>query len=54
MKDMKEKLRKLISEEITSIMMEASGRAGGLLNPKDFDPIDPEVHITGYGTNIIS
>ena len=47
---MKEKLRKLISEEITSIMMEASGRAGGLLNPKDFDPIDPEVHITGYGT----
>jgi len=31
-------------------MMEASGRAGGLLNPKDFDPVDPEVHITGYGT----
>lgn len=50
MKDLKEKLRNLISEEITSVMMEASGRAGGLLNPKDFDPIDPEVHIAGYGT----
>jgi len=50
MKDLKEKLRNLISEEIASVMMEASGRAGGLLNPKDFDPIDPEVHITGYGT----
>ena len=43
-------IRNLISEEIASVMMEASGRAGGLLNPKDFDPIDPEVHITGYGT----
>jgi hypothetical protein len=50
MKDLKEKLRNLISEEIASVMMEASGRAGGLLNPKDFDPVDPEVHITGYGT----
>lgn len=50
MKDLKEKLRNLISEEIASVMMEASGRAGGLLNPKDFDPVDPEVHIAGYGT----
>ena len=50
MKDLKDKLRNLISEEITGIMMEASGRAGGLLNPKDFDPVDPEVHIAGYGT----
>lgn len=50
MKDLKDKLRNLISEEITGIMMEASGRAGGLLNPKDFDPVDPEVHVTGYGT----
>lgn len=50
MKDLKDKLRNLISEEIAGIMMEASGRAGGLLNPKDFDPVDPEVHITGYGT----
>lgn len=39
MKDLKDKLRNLISEEIASIMMEASGRAGGLLNPKDFDPV---------------
>ena len=50
MKDLRDKLRNLISEEIASVMMEASGRAGGLLNPKDFDPVDPEVHIAGYGT----
>lgn len=50
MKDLKDKLKNLISEEIAGLLMEASGRAGGLLNPNDFDPIDPEVHITGYGT----
>ena len=50
MKDLKDKLKNLISEEIASLMIETSGRAGGLLNPKDFDPVDPEVHIAGYGT----
>lgn len=50
MKDLKDKLKNLISEELASIMVETSGRAGGLLDPKNFDPVDPEVHITGYGT----
>jgi hypothetical protein len=50
MKDLKDKLKNLISEELASIMVETSGRAGGLLNPKNFDPVDPEVHIAGYGT----
>lgn len=49
-KDFKNKLYKLIEEEVRSAVNEEGGRFGSLLNPKEFDPIDPEVHITGYGT----
>ena len=46
-KDFKNKLRALIIEELNAINEE--GRYGSLLNAKEFDPVDPEVHITGYG-----
>lgn len=49
-KDFKNKLHRLIEEEVRNALNEEGGRYGSLLNPKEFDPIDPEVHITGYGT----
>lgn len=45
--DFKNKLRALIIEELNAINEE--GRFGSLLNAKEFDPVDPEIHITGYG-----
>jgi hypothetical protein len=46
-KDFKNKLYKLIESEVRAALTE--GRYGSLTDPKNFDPIDPEVHITGYG-----
>ena len=48
--DLKNKLKELIKEEVGSILAERSYKFGGLLNPDDFDPVDPEVHIVGFGT----
>jgi hypothetical protein len=47
-KDFRNKLRSLVIEELNNMINE-EGRFGSLLNDKDFDPVDPEVHITGYG-----
>lgn len=48
--DFKNKLREMIVEEYNNIIAEASYKYGGLLDPTNFDPNDPEVHIVGYGT----
>jgi hypothetical protein len=48
-KDFKNKLYKLIESEVRDALAEGAGRYGSLTDPKNFDPIDPEVHITGYG-----
>jgi hypothetical protein len=48
-KDFKNKLFKLIESEVRDVLAEGSGRYGSLTDPKSFDPVDPEVHITGYG-----
>ena len=49
-KDLHNKLNRVIKEEIRSVLAEREYKFGGLLDPKNFDPIDPEVHIAGYGT----
>jgi hypothetical protein len=49
-KDLHNKLNQVIQEEIRSVLAEREYKFGGLLDPKNFDPIDPEVHIAGYGT----
>jgi predicted Ser/Thr protein kinase len=48
--DLKNKLHDLIKEEVSSIIAERTYKFGGLLNPDEFDPVDPEVHIIGFGT----
>ncbi len=39
-----------LNEEIRSVLSERSYRYGGLLDPDKFDPVDPEIHIRGFGT----
>ena len=48
--DLKNKLKEIIKEEVSSVLAERSYKFGGILNPDDFDPVDPEVHIVGFGT----
>lgn len=48
--DLKNKLKDIIAEEVSAVIAETNYTYGGLLDPKDFDPIDPEVHIIGFGT----
>jgi len=49
-KDLHNKLNQVINEEIRSVLAERQYKYGGLLDPNNFDPIDPEVHVAGYGT----
>ena len=49
-KDLYNKLQDIIKEEIDSVMNEKSYKHGGLLKPEDFDPVDPQIHIVGFGT----
>lgn len=48
--DYKNRIREMIAEELQNALNESSYKYGGLLDPKDFDPIDPEVHIVGFGS----
>jgi len=48
--DLRNRLKNLIIEEVQSVLAERSYQHGGLLNPDKFDPVDPEVHIVGFGT----
>ena len=48
--DLRNKLKEIIIQEVKGVLAERSYRYGGLLNPDKFDPVDPEVHIVGFGT----
>ena len=48
--DLKNKLKEIITQEVKGVLAERSYRYGGLLDPEKFDPVDPEVHIVGFGT----
>ena len=48
--DLKNKLKGIIIQEVKSVIAERSYQHGGLLDPEKFDPVDPEVHIVGFGT----
>jgi hypothetical protein len=48
--DYKNRIREMIAEELQNALNESSYKYGGLLDPKDFDPLDPEVHIVGFGS----
>jgi len=48
--DLKNKLKAIIVEEVKSVLAERSYKYGGLLDAEKFDPVDPEIHIVGFGT----
>ena len=48
--DLRNKLKGIIIQEVKSVLAERSYQYGGLLDPEKFDPVDPEVHIVGFGT----
>ncbi len=48
--DLKNRIKGLVKEEVDSIINERSYKYGGVLDPDNFDPIDPEIHIVGFGT----
>tara|TARA_R110001583_G_scaffold25807_8_gene93405 strand:- start:7977 stop:8375 length:399 start_codon:yes stop_codon:yes gene_type:complete len=48
--DLANRIKGLVKEEVASVLSERTYKYGGLLDPDTFDPIDPEVHIIGFGT----
>lgn len=48
--DLKNKIREIIVDELNNIISESTYKYGGLLDPTNFDPNDPEIHIVGYGS----
>jgi hypothetical protein len=42
-------IRKIVKEEYSKLM-EESGKYGTLANPKNVDPIDPELIVKGFGS----
>ena len=48
--DLRNKLESIIKEEVNNVLAERTYKYGGLLDPKNFDPVDPEIHVAGYGT----
>ena len=48
--DLRNKLKGIIIQEVKNVIAERRYQFGGLLDPEKFDPVDPEVHIVGFGT----
>ena len=48
--DLKNKLKEIIVQEVKDVLAERSYKYGGLLDAEKFDPVDPEIHIVGFGT----
>lgn len=46
---MKNSIRKKLREEVQSVLKEEKVY-GTLADPNDFDPIDPEINVKGFGT----
>ena len=53
-KDFKNRIKQFVTEELQNVIMEQSGRHGRLLDTKNFDPIDPEVLVVGFGSMLRS
>lgn len=48
--DLENRLKEIIREEIRTIVDEGNGKFGRILDIENFDPVDPEVYVTGFGT----
>jgi len=49
-KDLKNRLKEIIREEVAALLSEKSYKFGTLANPKEMDPNDPMVKVNGFGT----
>ena len=50
-KDLSERLKRIIHDEVSSILInEESYKFGTLADPKDMDPMDPMVKVKDFGT----
>jgi len=49
-RDLANRIKGLVKEEVGTVLAERNYIHGGILDPENFDPIDPEVHIVGFGT----
>lgn len=43
-------IKAIIREELNNIIREQDGKYGRLLDAENFDPVDPEVYVQGFGT----
>ena len=48
--DLKNRLKEIIRKEIDNVIKEESYKFGTLADPKDMDPIDPMVKVSGFAT----
>tara|TARA_R110002050_G_C8572026_1_gene482758 strand:- start:86 stop:481 length:396 start_codon:yes stop_codon:yes gene_type:complete len=49
-KDLKNRLKQIIREEVSSALSEETYKFGTLADPKDMDPNDPMVKVTGFAS----
>ena len=49
-KDLKNRIKQIIREEVDRLIKEESYKFGTLADPKDMDPNDPMVKVDGFGT----
>ncbi len=49
-KDLYNKLKQIVNEEVESIVNERSYKFGGVLDIDKLDPVDPQIHVVGFGT----
>ena len=49
-KDLKYRLKQIIREEVVNALNEESYKFGNLADPKDMDPNDPMVKVTGFAS----
>ena len=48
--DLKNRLKEIIRKEIDTVIKEESYKFGKLADPKEMDPIDPMVKVSGFAT----
>ena len=48
--DLHNKLKSIIEEEVESVLSERKYKYGGVLDLEKLDPVDPQIHIVGFGT----
>jgi hypothetical protein len=49
-KDLKNRLKQIIREEVAQVIKEESYKFGTLADPKDMDPNDPMVKVSGFAS----